>query len=572
MMSIFPPWDPRAKSMQRWRAGDKYNVTVVLNAQRVFSYTEDKQGMYINNTGSITIPSVLPIQLLCDQIYLITGEGQGFVLFSSKYSKFNVVGLLGGKGSDIHGESREGAAAVSGVEGKGAGVSAMGGKASSSSSACWGDISPGTKGGKRSEPVLGMPLDRQQAEDRAKGIRQLLWSHGFHDPVFTPDLFSAWSERVWICAACGMPNACGFLICLSCKALPLFQEERSGMSFSPVAQAYLRMNAAAINKERAKPLAKGASPAAAAVPGVASSPVKIQEFTTVYLARVLAHGGTLCARSFRSIVHDRVRTTINFQMKWMFNWYEDLGLTGAQRGLCPWFQGPAGGSKPYVPPWNPKEQNWPTIDECGFDAAEYSVAKAVRDTLIEFVYSRRTTDRWNIFHDLDPTWDTFKTALRRWHDGAYEYLSVRYGDVDMFDKAAASHNIADRLICDITEVADPNARIGNLNLKEASPFCQRWVEGVFIWLKAKTPGKHQEATLLDELMRRASQPGGDVGPPETGKGKRGAAAAQPRAAASWGPTWWDVGGRWGYTEAPAQQRGRSHPWRAGQGEPRSSWE
>ena len=130
--------------MQRWRAGDKYNVTVVLNAQRVFSYTEDKQGMYINNTGSITIPSVLPIQLLCDQIYLITGEGQGFVLFSSKYSKFNVVGLLGGKGSDIHGESHEGAAAVSGVEGKGAGVSAMGGKASSSSSACWGDISPGT--------------------------------------------------------------------------------------------------------------------------------------------------------------------------------------------------------------------------------------------------------------------------------------------------------------------------------------------------------------------------------------------------------------------------------------------
>ena len=126
-----------------------------------------------------------------------------------------------------------------------------------------------------------------------------------------------------------------------------------------------------------------------------------------------------------------------------------------------------------MPPWNPKEQNWPTIDECGFDAAEYSVAKAARDTLVEFVYSRRTTDRWNFFHDLDPTWDTFKTALRRWHHGAYEYLSVKSGDVDMFDKTAASHNIADRLICDITKVNDPNARISNLNLKEASPLCQR---------------------------------------------------------------------------------------------------
>ena len=37
-MSIFPPWDPRAKSMQRWQAGDRYTVTIVLNAQRVYEY------------------------------------------------------------------------------------------------------------------------------------------------------------------------------------------------------------------------------------------------------------------------------------------------------------------------------------------------------------------------------------------------------------------------------------------------------------------------------------------------------------------------------------------------------
>ena len=66
MMSIFPPWDPRAQSMQRWKAGEKYNITVALNVTRVFRYVEDKQGMSINNTGSVAIPTLLPIQYLCD--------------------------------------------------------------------------------------------------------------------------------------------------------------------------------------------------------------------------------------------------------------------------------------------------------------------------------------------------------------------------------------------------------------------------------------------------------------------------------------------------------------------------
>ena len=38
MLSIFPPWDPRAQSMQRWKAGDKYNITIVFNVMRVYQY------------------------------------------------------------------------------------------------------------------------------------------------------------------------------------------------------------------------------------------------------------------------------------------------------------------------------------------------------------------------------------------------------------------------------------------------------------------------------------------------------------------------------------------------------
>ena len=73
MMSIFPPWDPRAQSAQRWKAGGKYNITIVFNVMRVYQYASGKQGMYINNTGSITIPTVLPTQYLCDQNLLARG-------------------------------------------------------------------------------------------------------------------------------------------------------------------------------------------------------------------------------------------------------------------------------------------------------------------------------------------------------------------------------------------------------------------------------------------------------------------------------------------------------------------
>ena len=99
--------------------------------------------------------------------------------------------------------------------------------------------------------VPGTAVSRRQAEEQAKGIRQILWAQTA-DARVPPEVFSAWSERAWVCPGCQMPNMCGFLICLSCKALPLFQDEKSGVAFSPVAQAYLQANVGAINKDRAK--------------------------------------------------------------------------------------------------------------------------------------------------------------------------------------------------------------------------------------------------------------------------------------------------------------------------------
>ena len=112
-----------------------------------------------------------------------------------------------------------------------------------------------------------------------------------------------------------------------------------------------------------------------------------------FILRILAFEGQAHAHSIRGIVPGRVRSTFNYQMKWLFSWYTDLGKEGASRGTIPWFQGPGAGAKPYVEPWGPTQDNWPDMDTRNLNAAEYSVAKAVRESLVEHIHkwrSRRT--------------------------------------------------------------------------------------------------------------------------------------------------------------------------------------
>ena len=49
MHSIYPPDDARARSMQRWRAGVEYNITLVLNTRRTWEYANKvSHGIYFN--------------------------------------------------------------------------------------------------------------------------------------------------------------------------------------------------------------------------------------------------------------------------------------------------------------------------------------------------------------------------------------------------------------------------------------------------------------------------------------------------------------------------------------------
>ena len=82
---------------------------------------------------------------------------------------------------------------------------------------------------------------------------------------------------------------CGFLVCLSCKALPLFQDEKSGVAFSPVAQAYLQANVDAVNKGRAKGPAPASSLVASDVHVAQPAPARMCKFSSIYFGTDLAH-------------------------------------------------------------------------------------------------------------------------------------------------------------------------------------------------------------------------------------------------------------------------------------------
>ena len=111
-----------------------------------------------------------------------------------------------------------------------------------------------------------------------------------------------------------MNNVCGFLVCLSCKALPLFQDEKSGVAFSPVAQAYLLANIDAVNTDRAKGPMPAANLAASDVHVAQPAPARMCKFSSIYLGRILAYEGQVHTRSFLNILRDRVRSTLNYQM------------------------------------------------------------------------------------------------------------------------------------------------------------------------------------------------------------------------------------------------------------------
>ena len=192
MFSIFPPWDQRARGMQRWKAGRRYNVTIVLSVPRTFAFTNSNQGMYINNSGSVTIPSVLPLQSVCGQICLIAGEGRGVVLQDIKYANFPVIGILGGRGSLLQGPEREIAA--------------------------------------RGEIVLGVNPDamgrvspdafarRMEDEGLAYDVQQILYDPELSTQASNLEaLFSDWTERTWQCPACHTLLAAGFIVCFRCK-------------------------------------------------------------------------------------------------------------------------------------------------------------------------------------------------------------------------------------------------------------------------------------------------------------------------------------------------------------------
>ena len=54
------------------------------------------------------------------------------------------------------------------------------------------------------------------------------------------------------------------------------------------------------------------------------------------------------------------------------------------------------------------------MDKRNLNAAEYSVAKAVRESIVEHIHMWRSRREGTVFWYLDATWPELKTPLRTW--------------------------------------------------------------------------------------------------------------------------------------------------------------
>ena len=67
MHSLYPPWDPRSKNMQRWGAGDNHNIRIVIDARHVFYYMgwhDTDPGSLLSEAG-VCMPDALPMSSFC---------------------------------------------------------------------------------------------------------------------------------------------------------------------------------------------------------------------------------------------------------------------------------------------------------------------------------------------------------------------------------------------------------------------------------------------------------------------------------------------------------------------------
>ena len=133
------------------------------------------------------------------------------------------------------------------------------------------------------------------------------------------------------------------------------------------------------------------------------------------------------------------------------------------------------------------------MSTCHLNAAELSVAKAMRGSIVENVNERRracTAD--SVWWSLGPNWTEAKTPLRTWsaEKQCYEYLRIITQDLQL-NRNTTSSAVADQLICGITGVADPWEKV---DLNTASPYAKQWVEGVFKRLGTREPKSFKQVT------------------------------------------------------------------------------
>ena len=190
MHSIFPPWDKwRAVSMQRWKAGDKYDLVLIFNTKRVYDYVQAQgSGIYFNEQGAVMIPATLPCGETLSKVVLWLEEGM-IPLFDERFCGYAIGGVFAPKDAPGY---------PAGLESANFGT---------------GFTSP--------EP------DESGSADFGTGDTSQ----------------SGWTGRIWRCELCNGVNLAGNLICLRCASVVGFKNPEGDDLFSPIAALVARVAA-----------------------------------------------------------------------------------------------------------------------------------------------------------------------------------------------------------------------------------------------------------------------------------------------------------------------------------------
>ena len=361
MFSLYPHWDPRAHSQQRWKSSE-CDCVLIFSKREVFNHAGPNGGdLYYNPTGSITIPHRISLRRCLNQIVSVE-DAVRYLIYDSEFEDLRVHGVA--KDTSEMGDMR--------------------------------NQKPDAALLRRSR-TRELDANHFQVRGTGWGPATAWRCENFADEA----RYRGYEGNVFLCPRCANFVPGGFLICPGCSGIVFFQDPDTSAIFSPIAeeltQAYSDLNRPKF---------------------VAAVGASTKHFDAKAIEKLVSHGNQCHTRSDVAMVKAKLKDTIT----WMCKWHQGAfkcprsGETGssvlrdmASKGCCPHIRGEG-----KCDPWSGRHDDWPELRSCYMDDAEIAVATAAAAVLAQNNYCKDTIDTEWYSRMADTIARQLETVPKRW--------------------------------------------------------------------------------------------------------------------------------------------------------------